>query len=91
MADQVRDAAFWKRQRDEMNAVCGAAKKEFDRLERRKQEIKARLRAEQRPPAAPIEIRWNAVSVPVTSGSGGSVLTVAASPPARKRRRWRWL
>ena len=90
MAEQVRDAAFWKRQRDEMNAVCDAAKKEFDRLERRKQEIKARLRSEHRPPVPPVEIRWNSISVPTTSGPGGYTVTVAAPSP-RKRRRWRWL
>jgi len=90
MADEVRDAAFWKRQRDEMNAIFDDARAKFYELERRKQEIKARLRAEQRPPNPPVDIRWNSVSVPVTSGPGGYTVTVAA-PAARKRRRWRWL
>lgn len=90
MAEQVRDAAYWKRWRDEMNAFFDESNARFNELERRKQEIKARLRAEQRPPNPPVGIRWNAVSVPVTSGPGGYTVTVAA-PPARKRRRWRWL
>lgn len=90
MAEQVRDAAFWERMRQEMNAFHDAEKAKFDELERRKQEIKARLRAEQRAPSPPVEVRWNSVSVPVTSGPGGYTVTVAA-PAARKRRRWRWL
>ena len=85
MAEQVRDAAYWKRAREEMNAFHAAAKAKFDELERQKQEEIARERARR---GNQVDIRWNNVAVPVTSGSGGHVMTV--SVPAPRRKRWRW-
>lgn len=85
----IRDPAFWREMDERMNRVEELGR-HIEEIERRKQEIKARLRAEQRPPNPPVDIRWNSVSVPVTSGPGGYTVTVAA-PAARKRRRWRWL
>lgn len=90
MAKEVRDAAYWKRARDEMNAFHDAKRAEFAELERQKQEILAKQRAEQTARRGHVvDIRWNSVAVPATSGAGGYMVTVAAAPPPR-RRRWRW-
>jgi len=89
MADEARDAAYWQRAREEMNAFHAAKKAEFDELERQKQEIRAKRRAEERALRRNVvDIRWNSVAVPTTSGAGGYMVTVVAPPP--RRRRWRW-
>jgi hypothetical protein len=89
MAKEVRDAAYWQRAREEMNAFHDAKKAEFEELERQKQEILARRRAEELARSGHVvDIRWNSVAVPTTSGAGGYMVTIAAPPP--RRRRWRW-
>lgn len=91
----IGDPAFW-RQMDVHMKRAEELGRRVEELGRRKRELLADLQRETRSPEdtrrpiPPVEIRWNSLSVPTTSGPGGYTVTVAVPSP-RKRRRWRWL
>ncbi len=95
MAEEVRDAAFWKRFSDEMNAFHAVQKAKFAEAVRRERALAAARDDDERERAThAIPVRWSAIRLgapTATSGNESQVLTVAREPAeARKRKWWRW-